>query len=531
MRFASVRVSAHSVSARCGRQGRERRFKLEEQVETISGAAQTPTYWTILTVALSLLVPAGFVLVGVAGLPRERAWRAALAGLSAIGLGALAYWAFGFALQFGGIGLAYPKPELTNLVWEWSPLNTQWGSGWGAAGLSGWFLSGNGMTALAYALFVSHLPWAIMTAIIPLIALRGRAPTVATLILAVLIGGVIYPLAGNWVQGGGWLAALGKNLNLGHGFVDFAGAGSVHLVAAGISLAALVVWIPRPEAKPATAAELAPAQLPLLAVLGSLLIPAGILGWQWANPLQTELIGNLGLLRGTANVLLYAAAGSLTPLLYTWFVTGSSDPVLTARGIAAGAVAGLAAGPFVEPWAAVFIGLLAGATVPFVTYLLDTVLPLDDGTGSIIVSGLPAIVGLLLVGFLADGSVGRGWNVTGADSFMGVSGQGVSGLFTASAFQRDFPGQLQAQLIGVLALVLWGFIAGYIVCAPLGMIIHGITRDDQASVSSERSTGTSKQRFRPVPSVRSEYQGAFGSEAPADAVLPPASAQETQDQS
>ena len=219
-------------------------------------------YWTIIAAALSLLAPAGFVLVGVAGLPRDRAWRAALAGLAAVGLGAIAYWAFGFALQFGGIGLSHPQPELSNLVWEWSPLNNQWGSGWGAAGLSGWFMSGDGMTALAYALFISHLPWAVTAAMIPLIALRGRAPTVATMALAVLISGVIYPLAGNWVQGGGWLAALGQNLNLGHGFVDFAGAGTVHLVAAGISLAALVVWAPRPAAKTGAEVELPPAHLP-----------------------------------------------------------------------------------------------------------------------------------------------------------------------------------------------------------------------------------------------------------------------------
>ena len=57
-------------------------------------------------------------------------------------------------------------------------------------------------------------------------ALRGRAPATVTLILALVLGGIVYPLAGNWVQGGGWLNALGRNLELGHGFVDFGGAGT-----------------------------------------------------------------------------------------------------------------------------------------------------------------------------------------------------------------------------------------------------------------------------------------------------------------
>ena len=460
---------------------------LELAIDNISAA---PAYWYLITAALSLLVPAGFMLIGVAGLPRERAWNAALGGLAALGLASLAYWAFGFALQFGGVGLAYPQAELRNLVWEWSPLSTEWGIGWGAAGLSGWFLSGDGMTALGYALFLAHLPWAVTAAMIPIIALRDRAPSVATMALALVIGGLVYPLAGNWVRGGGWLGALGNNLSLGHGFVDIGGAGTVHLVSAGLALAALVVWAPRREKRAPADTKLPPAHLPLLAVLGCLLIPSGTIGWLWANPLQTGMINDLGLMRGSVNVLLFAAAGTIVPLLYTWFVTGRSDPVMTARGAAAGTVAGLAAGPFVPPGMAVLIGLLAGATVPFVTFLVDSSLRLDDVTGSISVSGVPAILGLLLVGFFADGAVGQGWHMTGLESYLGVAGQGVSGLFAASAYQADFPGQLQAQVIGILALGLWGFLMGMLICAPLGLILHGLLRGDGKSAPNRGAEST-----------------------------------------
>jgi len=118
-----------------------------------------------------------------------------------------------------------PHPELRNLVWEWSPLPTDWGIGWGAAGLSGWFLSGE-VTALNYALFLSHLPWVFTVALIPALALRGRAPALVGLLVGLVLGGLVYPLAGNWAQGGGWLSALGRNLQLGHGFVDVGGAGT-----------------------------------------------------------------------------------------------------------------------------------------------------------------------------------------------------------------------------------------------------------------------------------------------------------------
>jgi Amt family ammonium transporter len=423
--------------------------------------------------------------------------------LAALGLAGLAYWAIGFAIQFGGVGLVYSHPDLSKLVLEWSPLSAEWGIGWGAAGLSGWFLSGPSMSPLAYALFLAHLPWAVTTAAIPLIALRGRAPALATMALALVVGGLVYPLAGNWVQGGGWLGALGNNLSLGHGFIDFGGAGTVHLVAAGVALAALVVWAPRRLPQDAMAMKLPTVHLPMLAVLGCLLIPSGTLGWMWANPLQTSLVNPLGLFRGSVNVMLFAAAGSVVPLVYTWFVSGKSDAVMTARGVAAGIVAGLASGPFVQPSVAIMIGLLAGATVPFITFVVDATLRLDDVTGSVSVSGLPAMVGLLLVGLFADGAVGQGWQMTGVGGYLGVVGQGVSGLFTASAFQADFPGQLQAQIIGILVLALWGFLAGILVCAPMGMILHGLLGDSNDSPSPMRPVESAPA---PAPAERAPYR-------------------------
>jgi Amt family ammonium transporter len=461
-------------------------------VNTLPAGAATPLFWYLLAAASALLVPIGLVLIGVTGLEPQRAWHAALGAVGAIGLSGLAYWALGFALQFGGIGLAYLRPELRGLVWEWSPLPADWGTGWGVAGLSGWFLAGSDLSAMTYALFLSHLPWVFTAALLPVLALRGRAPASATLLLALVLGGVIYPLAGNWVQGGGWLSALGRNLSLGHGFVDVGGAGTVFLLAAALSLAAVAVWpSPKRESQqplqldarasadlPST--DLPPTFQPLLTVIGSLLLLAGVLGWLWANPLQVETLSDLAMLRGSVNIVLAAVGGSLVPLLYTWFVAGRSDPTLTGRGLAGGAVAGLAVAPFVAPGAALLVGLLAGATVPFITYIVDHLLHLDDATGVIVTSGVPSILGLLALGIAADGAAGSGWQLLGAGSYLGVAGQGVSGLLVAAGFQPDFPGQMQSQVIGIVALALWGFVSGLLVCAPLALLFHNLQRSDQA---------------------------------------------------
>jgi len=324
------------------------------------------------------------------------------------------------------------------------------------------------------------------------LALRGRAPASATLLLAVVMGGLIYPLAGNWVQGGGWLSALGRNLALGHGFVDAGGAGTVFLLAAAFALAAVAVW-PAPRREGAARVALPPAYQPLLSVVGSLLLLGGVIGWLWSNPLQVQTLADLSLLRGSANIALAAAGGSLVPLIYTWFVGGRSDATLTSRGLAAGVVAGLAVAPFVQTGPALLVGVLAGATVPFVTYIVDHLLHLDDATGVLVASGLPALLGLLGLGVFADGAAGAGWQLTGVGSYLGVSGQGVSGLLVAGGFQRDFPGQLQAQVIGVVALALWGFVAGLLVCTPLGLLLHNLQRSERGATSAVAAAGAAPQ--------------------------------------
>lgn len=448
----------------------------------VPSSAPIPMFWFLLAAMVALLVPAGLVLIGVAALERERAWNAALAAVGAISLATLAYWSVGFALHFGGIGLLYVRPELRGLVWEWSPLPPDWGVGWGAAGLSGWFLAGADMTALVYALFLAHLPWLFVVTLLPVMALRGRAPWLATLAIALLMGGLVYPLAGNWVQGGGWLAALGRNLTLGHGFIDFGGAGVVFLLAAAFGLVALVVWTPRRPV--ASATDLPHDYQPLLTVVGALLMLAGIVGWLWANPLQVEALSDLGMMRGSVNVLLSATAGAFIPLMYTWFVAGRSHPTIAARGLVAGAVAGLAAAPFVQPLPALLIGLFAGATTPLLTYVIDNLARLDDDTGLVVIAGAPAIVGLLLAGVFADGAVGAGWQATGIDAYLGVARQGVTGLFAAGGFQPDFPAQFQAQLIGVAALLVWGLVSSALICAPLGLLFWGLQHSERHSTSA-----------------------------------------------
>lgn len=71
--------------------------------------------------------------------------------------------------------------------------------------------------------------------------------------------------------------------------------------------------------------------------------------------------------------------------------------------------------------------------------------------------------------------------MTGLENYRGVT-PGVSALFVGSGSQVDFPCRFQAQVIGITALALWGFLCGLILCAPLGWIFHGsLHRQDAPS--------------------------------------------------
>jgi Amt family ammonium transporter len=402
-------------------------------------------------------------------------------GLAVTGLALAGYLACGFALQFGGIGLVSDLPGLGGLIWEWSPLDVTWGTGWGTLGLRGFFLQKGADTPLAYALFFSQLPLVITASLIPVLTLRKRAQSFALVPAVLLSAAVVYPIIGNWVWGGGWLANLGSNLELGHGFVDFAGSGIVHLLGGVAALGGILAFgfrisdcrLRKENAE--EPARMPPVHLPLLAILGSLLLLIGWLGLIFSNPLYMSNEDVPGSLLAV-NVILAAGGSLLVVMLYTWFTTGGADVLMTARGLAAGLIAISAACPFVPPWAALIIGAVAGLLLPLGIYLVEYPLRLDDPAAAIATHGLSGLWGLLAVGLFADGIYGAGWNGIGAEEYLGIAGQGVSGLLVAAGFQLDWPNQLYAQLAGIATIAILAFTLAWLFFKTLNVLIKAGTR-------------------------------------------------------
>ncbi len=107
-------------------------------------------------------------------------------------------------------------------------------------GKSGWGLSGVAYSVPVAAFFLYMVAFMDTTATIPTGAMAERWKWKAFVGWGLFCGALYYPIFGGWTWGGGWLAKLGNSLDLGFGYVDFAGSGVVHAMGGIAGLAGAV---------------------------------------------------------------------------------------------------------------------------------------------------------------------------------------------------------------------------------------------------------------------------------------------------
>jgi Amt family ammonium transporter len=357
-------------------------------------------------------------------------------------LGMLGYWACGFALHMGGIGAV-------SALGGTAPLNSEFtidlfGHTFGLFGTKGFFLSGDMYDVGVFALFLFQMVFMDTAATIPTGAMAERWKFSAFCIFAFFMSGVVYPLFGNWVWGGGWLSQLGAQFGLGHGHVDFAGSSVVHLVGGVAALAGAKVLGPRigkfsKDGKPLPI----PGHHIPMAIIGTFILA---FGWFGFNAGSTLAGSDLRISVVAVNTMLASATGALSAMLYVWMRYGKPDPSMCANGMLAGMVAITAPCAFVTAPSAALIGLVAGVLVVVAVFFVEGVLKVDDPVGAIAVHGFNGAWGVLALGLFADGTYGDGWN--------GVPGA-VTGLLYGDA------SQLAAQAIGTLTCIVFVYAAFY----------------------------------------------------------------------
>ena len=397
--------------------------------------------WLLLTGFLVLFMQVGFAFL-VTGLTRAKnAGHMMMMNLSSFVIALLAYYAIGFALQFGGVA---PVANIGGT----SPLNGIFGHGnAGVVGTHGFFLqSHNAYDVGVLAFFLFQVVFMETAGYIIIGAIAERISFAGFIAAELAMGAIVYPVYGMWVWGGGWLAHLGQSMDLGHGAVDFAGSGVVHSTGGWAALALAMILGPRigKYRKDGTPRAFPGHNLGYV-VIGTLVLT---FGWMGFNPGSTFAATDFRIAVIAVNTLLAASAGAVVAMAWTNAKWGKPDISMTCNGMLAGLVAITAPCAFVAPYAALIIGIVAGFLVCYSVEFFDRKAKVDDPCGAISVHGVCGLWGVLAVGLFADGTYGAAWN--------GVPGT-VKGLFYGDA------GQLGAQAISAVVNFIWAWGAMYLI--------------------------------------------------------------------
>ena len=157
--------------------------------------------------ALVFFMQAGFALVETGFCRAKNAVHVIMTNFVIFAIGTVAYWAVGFAFQFGGAG-SFATLGATQALSGLASV----ASGWGVIGHQGFFLSGHSYDVAIIAMFFFQLVFMDTAATIPTGAMAERWKFSAFVVYGFFIAAILYPIYGNWVWGGGWLSALGRNL-------------------------------------------------------------------------------------------------------------------------------------------------------------------------------------------------------------------------------------------------------------------------------------------------------------------------------
>ena len=395
--------------------------------------------WLLIMGSFVLFMQAGFALL-TTGLTRAKnAGHMMMLNFAAFVVAWIAYFSVGFAFQFGGAAINAAPGNLGGAMVLGKLLKVS-GSHWGLLGLHGFFLqSGHSYDVGALALFFFEVVFMETAGYIIVGAIAERINFKTFILAELAVGGLIYPIYGNWLWGGGWLSQIGHSMSLGHGAVDFAGSGVVHSIGGWTALSLAILLGPRigkfnkdgsPNAIPGHS-------IPFV-VIGTFIL---LFGWMGFNPGSTLGSSDLRIsviIENTATASVFGAAAAMA---YTAFMYGKPDISMSCNGMLAGLVAITAPCAFVAPYAAAIIGLVAGILVCLSVWFWDHV-KVDDPCGAISVHGVCGAWGVLAVGLFADGTYGASWN--------GVSGN-VEGLFYGDV------SQLGAQALSVVVCFAWAF--------------------------------------------------------------------------
>ena len=226
-------------------------------------------------------------------------------------------------------------------------------------------------------------------------AVAERIKYLSFIVFSFVLTLVIYPIAGHWIWGGGWLADLG--------FLDFAGDSAVHSVGGWAALAGAMILGPRigkydKDGKP----RAIPGHNMSLAVIGLFVL---WLGWFGFNPGSTMSFQNPSdVMHILVTTNTSAIAAVLTSTATSWVFLGKPDLGMTINGCLAGLVAITGGCAYVSIVSSLIIGAVSGVIVVFAVVFFDRI-HIDDPVGATSVHLCCGVFGTLCVGIFAQEGV------------------------------------------------------------------------------------------------------------------------------
>jgi Amt family ammonium transporter len=427
--------------------------------------------WVLIAGFLVIFMQAGFALVETGLIRAKNASHTMSMNFAVYALGMLGFFVCGFALMcggFNGTAIGGPVtlgglPTLNHMFTIGSAVNGD--HGWGLFGTTGFMLTGTGYDAAAIVMFLFMMAFMDTTATIVTGACAERWSYKSFFIFSIFVGGFIYPIFGCWVWGGGWLAQIGYRWGLGHGAVDYAGSGVVHLQGGALALITAYLIGPRigKYTKDGKINPILPHHIPMVQ-LGTFILAFGWFGFNAGSSLAgTD--GRIGVV--AVNTMIAGMAATVSGIIYMWKVHGKPDPSMMCNSMLAGLVAITSPCAFVTPVGAFIIGGVAGVLVIWSVFFFDKI-KIDDPVGAISVHGVNGFWGLVAVGLFSDGSYGQGWNGVGATEYLGTTGaalKGVTGLFYGDAKQ------LVAQVVEGGVGIAWNVVVGGVIFFVLGKVL------------------------------------------------------------
>ncbi len=409
--------------------------------ETASAIADTKfiidNLWILISAALVFIMHLGFASVESGMCQKKNTVNIMFKNVFIVCIGAIGYMLWGFNAM-------YPGGDFVGYFAAGSPISSGFTGDDHAANLT------NAYADYTYwSDFIFQAMFAATAATIVSGAVAERIKLSSFMVYAAILVTFLYPITGSWEWGGGWLNQFGgEDKDNTAQFIDFAGSSLVHAFGGFAALAAVIVLGPRRGKYTKEGIKpILPSNLPV-ANIGVFLLFLGWFGFNGGSVLSAD---PESVSRVFVTTAMAGFGGGFASIIMSWIVLKKPDLSMSLNGMLAGLVGITAGAGAINPFNALFVGIIAGCICIFSVLFFDKI-KIDDPVGAISVHGVCGIFGTLAVAIFGEKE---------------LAGEAIS---------------FSAQLTGTLSISAFAFVTSLILFSILKLVM-GVRVDEEEEVA------------------------------------------------